>query len=174
LVGRNGSGKSSENPLLAPIIRSLLPLLIISSSPYLALLRAIAEKLIPGIPEQTRVSILQQTSTSDANSDTLPDSSGGKGKDVAQEPTVLQDVIDKATAKSELEQEINVLATGTTSSADDPYAALRALRKVRHERMQKRLFVLDKDARLRSGARGLQARKALVEYEAAVAESAAL
>ncbi|KAK3936283.1 hypothetical protein QBC46DRAFT_461592 [Diplogelasinospora grovesii] len=151
LVGRNGSGKST-------------------------LLRAIAEKLIPGIPEQTRVSILQQTNTSDANSDTLPDSSGGKGKDIAQEPTVLQDVIDKATAKSELEQEINVLATGTTtiSSADDPYAALRALRKVRHERMQKRLFVLDKDARLRSGARGLQARKALVEYEAAVAESAAL
>jgi len=40
--------------------------------------------------------------------------------------------------------------------------------------MQKRLFVLDKDARLRSGARGLQARKALVEYEKAVAQSAAL
>jgi len=40
--------------------------------------------------------------------------------------------------------------------------------------MQKRLFVLDKDARLRSGARGLQARKALVEHEKAVAQSAAL
>ncbi|KAJ4294836.1 hypothetical protein N0V88_005070 [Collariella sp. IMI 366227] len=39
---------------------------------------------------------------------------------------------------------------------------------------KKRLFVLDKDARLRSGARGLQARKALVEYEKAVAQSAAL
>ncbi len=64
------------------------------------------------------------------------------------------------------------LATGVNGS--DPYAALRALRKLRHERMQKRLFVLDKDARLRSGARGLQARKALSEFEKEVAESAAL
>jgi hypothetical protein len=40
--------------------------------------------------------------------------------------------------------------------------------------MQKQLFILDKDARLRSGARGLQARKALSEYEKAVAQSAVL
>ncbi|KXX74785.1 ABC transporter F family member 3 [Madurella mycetomatis] len=143
LVGRNGSGKST-------------------------LLRAIAEKLIPGIPEETRVSILQQTNISDANSDGRPE--GGSGD--KDGPTVLEHVIDKATAKSELEREINALSTGVNSA--DPYAALRALRKLRHERMQKRLFVLDKDARLRSGARGLQARKALVEYEKLVAQSAAL
>ncbi|KAK3319337.1 putative transporter protein [Apodospora peruviana] len=142
LVGRNGSGKST-------------------------LLRAIAEKLIPGIPEKTRVSILQQTNASDANTDNaLIEKGQGQG------PTVLEDVIDKATAKSELEQEINSLSEGVDNT-EDPYAALRALRRVRHERMQKRLFILDKDARLRSGARGLQARKALVEYEKAVAESAA-
>lgn len=64
------------------------------------------------------------------------------------------------------------LSVGVNST--DPYGALRALRKLRHERMQKRLFVLDKDARLRSGARGLQARKALVEYEKLVAQSAVL
>ncbi|KAH8900035.1 P-loop containing nucleoside triphosphate hydrolase protein [Thozetella sp. PMI_491] len=40
--------------------------------------------------------------------------------------------------------------------------------------MQKRLFVLDKDARLRSGARGSAARKALVEYEKEVAEYAVI
>jgi len=39
--------------------------------------------------------------------------------------------------------------------------------------MKKRLFVLDKDARLRSGTRGLQARKALVEYEKQVAAAEA-
>ncbi|KAH6634544.1 putative transporter protein [Chaetomium sp. MPI-SDFR-AT-0129] len=144
LVGRNGSGKST-------------------------LLRAIAEKLIPGIPEQTRVSILQQTNLSDANTDTVPAASlpaEGDG------PTVLEDVVDKATAKSDLEQEINSLSAGV--NGNDPYGALRSLRKLRHGRMEKRLFVLDKDARLRSGARGLQARKALVEYEKAIAQSAAL
>jgi hypothetical protein len=64
------------------------------------------------------------------------------------------------------------LSNGVNST--DPLGALRALRKLRLEQMQKRLFVLDKDARLRSGARGLQARKALVEQEKVVAESAAL
>lgn len=47
LVGRNGSGKST-------------------------LLKAIAEKLIPGIPEETRISILQQTDAQDTNTDMLP------------------------------------------------------------------------------------------------------
>jgi len=69
----------------------------------IALLRAIAEKLIPGIPEKTRVSILQQTNASDANTDDVPPS---EGKVDGTGPTVLEDVIDKATARSELEQEI--------------------------------------------------------------------
>lgn len=68
-------------------------------------MRAIAEKLIPGIPEKTRVSILQQTNASDANTDEFLINKGGVG--VNQGPTVLEDVIDKATAKNELEQEIN-------------------------------------------------------------------
>ncbi|KAL2266948.1 hypothetical protein VTJ83DRAFT_4225 [Remersonia thermophila] len=143
LVGRNGSGKST-------------------------LLRAIAEKLIPGIPEQTRISILQQTNADHASSDHPPASTPG----AAEGPTVLEDVIDRATAKSDLEREISALSAGVNGT--DPLAALRALRALRHERMLKRLFVLDKDARLRSGARGLQARKALVEYEKAVAKSAEL
>ncbi|AEO60643.1 hypothetical protein MYCTH_74803 [Thermothelomyces thermophilus ATCC 42464] len=135
-----------------------------------ALLRAIADKLIPGIPEETRVSILQQTSISDASAeDLLPPEAQRSSKEGL---TVLEDVINKATSRSELEQEISLLSAGVNSA--DAYGALRALRKLRHQRMQKRLFVLDKDARLRSGARGLQARKALVEHEKAVAQSAAL
>lgn len=133
-----------------------------------ALLKAIAEKLIPGIPEQTRVSILQQTDANDGNTQGSPP----KTSDAAtQEPTVLDDVIDKATAKSELEQEINALSAGVNA---DAFGTVKALRKLRHERMQKRLFILDKDARLRSGARGLQARKALKQFEKEVAESAVL
>jgi hypothetical protein len=55
--------------------------------------------------------------------------------------------------------------------ATDPHAPIRALRRLKHERLQKKLFRLDKDARLRSGARGMQARKALVAFEKVVAES---
>jgi len=73
---------------------------------------------------------------------------------------------------TDLGLKILVLSDGVNNT-ENPYGALRALRKVRHERMQRRLFILDKEARLRSGTRGLQARKALVEYEKAVAESAA-
>jgi hypothetical protein len=72
------------------------------------LLRAIADKLIPGIPEQTRVSILQQTNISDANTDDLPPTTLTSGND-NDGPTVLVDVVDKATAKSDLEQEINCM-----------------------------------------------------------------
>jgi hypothetical protein len=57
--------------------------------------------------------------------------------------------------------------------ASDPHAPVRALRGLKHERLRKRLFILDKDARLRSGARGLQARKALKAFEKVVAESSA-
>jgi len=66
-----------------------------------ALLRAIAEKLIPGIPEKTRIAILQQSDYGDANMDARPAGAASAGG-----PTVLEDVIDKATAKSELEREI--------------------------------------------------------------------
>ncbi|KAH8900034.1 hypothetical protein GQ53DRAFT_207247 [Thozetella sp. PMI_491] len=84
LVGRNGSGKST-------------------------LLKAIAEKLIPGIPEQTRVSILQQTDVTDTNTDDFGPrgSADGTGGSASDGPTVLEEVIDKATAKSELEREIS-------------------------------------------------------------------
>ena len=63
----------------------------------------------------------------------------------------------------------SVLSTGVNTS--DEYATVHALRKVRHERLQKKLFVLDKDARLRSGTRGMAARKALTAFEKVVAES---
>ncbi|WQF83554.1 Putative AAA+ ATPase domain, P-loop containing nucleoside triphosphate hydrolase [Colletotrichum destructivum] len=144
LIGRNGSGKST-------------------------LLKAIAEKLIPGIPEETRVSLLQQTSVSDADSDTRPgdgvadtgESSGGR--------SVLEHVIEQATAKSDVEQEIRALSEGINST--DPYGPVHAVRALRHDRNQKRLFREDKNARLRSGDRGLAARKVLKAFGKTVAES---
>ncbi|KAI1410803.1 P-loop containing nucleoside triphosphate hydrolase protein [Hypoxylon sp. FL1857] len=139
LIGRNGTGKST-------------------------LLKAIAEKLIPGIPEETRIVILQQTDAGDVNTDDglTPKPSEGQG------PAVLEEVIERATAKQEVQQEIEILSRGVDSG--DSLGALRAFRKIQHRRLQKELFLKDKDARLRSGARGMQARKALIAMEKKVAE----
>lgn len=103
-------------------------------TPFTALLRAIADKLIPGIPEQTRVSILQQTNTSDANTDDLPPGDASASKDG---PTVLEDVVDKATAKSDLEQEINSKCVGHPSQQTrlTPTSALR--RRQQHRRLRR-------------------------------------
>lgn len=54
--------------------------------------------------------------------------------------------------------------------ASDAFAPVKALRRLKYERLQQKLFRLDKDARLRSGARGMAARKALVAFEKTVAE----
>jgi hypothetical protein len=63
-----------------------------------------------------------------------------------------------------------VLSKGV-EDAHDQFAPLRSLRQVQHERLKKELFEQDKDARHRSGARGLNARKALIAVEKKVAES---
>ncbi|TPX11966.1 uncharacterized protein E0L32_007269 [Thyridium curvatum] len=140
LVGRNGTGKST-------------------------LLRAISDKLIPGIPEETRISILQQTSTED-----VTDEVGASeiAQDSTQGVTVLEQVIGKATAKDELQREIDILAKGIGNTADS-LGALRALRQVQHDRLEKQHFILDKNYRLRSGDRGLQAKKALTAFEKTLA-----
>ncbi|CZS74149.1 unnamed protein product [Fusarium graminearum] len=141
LVGRNGTGKST-------------------------LLKAIAEKLIPGIPEETRIAILQQTKLTDEKDE--HDSNPAESSQLS----VLEQVIEKATAKHAIEQDIKGLTEGINAS--DPSAPVKALRQLKHQRHQERLFRLDKDARLRSGARGMQARKALTVYEKVVAESSEL
>ena len=65
-----------------------------------ALLKAIAEKLIPGIPEETRIAILQQTRLTDEKSEEKPDTNNG------DKASVLEQVIEKATAKHAIEQDI--------------------------------------------------------------------
>ncbi|KAG0650163.1 abc transporter F family member 4 [Hyphodiscus hymeniophilus] len=57
------------------------------------------------------------------------------------------------------------------NTPDDSFAPLRALRHIKHERLKKELFEHDKDARLRSGTRGMVARKALIAFEKTVKES---
>ncbi|CZT52113.1 probable ATP-binding cassette sub-family F member 3 [Rhynchosporium secalis] len=145
LIGRNGTGKST-------------------------ILKAVAEKLIPGIPIQTRISILQQTS-SDGSEDRTDITKSLRNIEVSEKSlSVLEAVIDRATSKSEIQREIDILskAIDTPESAFSP---LRALRRVLHDRLKKELFEHDKDARLRSGTRGMAARKALIAFEKKIAES---
>ncbi|KAF7960497.1 hypothetical protein EAE96_000177 [Botrytis aclada] len=143
LIGRNGTGKST-------------------------LLKAIAEKLIPGIPVQTRISILQQT---DADSKETGDEGGGESEENGgSKLSVLAEVVDRATSRSEIQHEVDVLSKAVDSQ-EDALSPVRAFRKVQHERLKKELFEKDKDARLRSGTRGMAARKALIAYEKLVADS---
>lgn len=81
LIGRNGTGKST-------------------------ILKAVAEKLIPGIPKETRIGILQQT---DANVDEKNDGSieAGLEKVSLRDLPVLEEVIDRATSRSEIQREID-------------------------------------------------------------------
>lgn len=82
LVGKNGSGKST-------------------------LLKAIAEKLIPGIPEESRIVIMQQTDASPGGTDDPLSEAALKSEENDQHDlSVLQHVIEKATGRSDVEQEI--------------------------------------------------------------------
>lgn len=134
------------------------------------MLKAIAERLIPGIPEQTRITILQQTDADGfgVGGSTNPNPSHLTPRDSAIGRSVLEYVVGRATSKDALEKEIAVLSDGL--STGDEIKAVKALRQVHHERMQKRLFVLDKMARLRSGARGMAARKELIAFEKEIAD----
>jgi len=60
-------------------------------------LKAIAEKLIPGIPKQTRISLLQQTAGDEEKS--------------ASKLTVLEEVVDRASSKTEIQHEIDSMTS---------------------------------------------------------------
>ncbi|KAJ8058556.1 hypothetical protein OCU04_012734 [Sclerotinia nivalis] len=146
LIGRNGTGKST-------------------------LLKAIAEKLIPGIPVQTRISILQQTDADSKESDEEGSSENAEsGEKRGSKLSVLEEVIDRATSRSEIQHEVDVLSKAVDSQ-EDALTPIRAFRQVQHERLKRELFEKDKDARLRSGTRGMAARKALIAFEKTVADS---
>lgn len=71
-------------------------------------MKAVAEKLIPGIPIQTRISILQQTSTSDPNAASTDGSTAtAKSASSSGQMSVLETVIDGATSRNDIQQEID-------------------------------------------------------------------
>lgn len=71
-----------------------------------AILKAVAEKLIPGIPIQTRISILQQTAT-DGSTESDKVKPLGAEASAGGKLSVLEEVIDRATSRNELQREID-------------------------------------------------------------------
>jgi hypothetical protein len=83
------------------------------------LLKAIAQKLIPGIPEGSRIAILQQTKLTESDEDDKTN------KDKKGEGAVLQEVIERATARSVIEQEIKGILTNIISPSLRLYISIQ-------------------------------------------------
>ncbi|KAE8148198.1 P-loop containing nucleoside triphosphate hydrolase protein [Aspergillus avenaceus] len=133
LIGRNGTGKST-------------------------LLRAMADKLVPGIPHSTRIAILQQTDIdhedSFKNIDNIED---------VRKKSVLDYVLTSDHSRNDIVAKIDLLSQAF--EVEDSLEPVKAIRKVRHNQVGKQLFLAQKNASLKSGARGLQARKDLKAVE---------
>ncbi|KAM5436298.1 hypothetical protein MferCBS31731_005991 [Microsporum ferrugineum] len=149
LVGRNGTGKST-------------------------LLRAMADRLIPGLPESVKIAILQQT---DVDVDPPPPVTKGVAAlqindelSKEEQKTVLQQVVQSDTSRNEITRKVKILSQALEDH-EDFLAPVKAIRQLHHEACQHELFLAQKNASLRSGARGLQARKDLKAAESKLEES---
>jgi hypothetical protein len=67
----------------------------------------VAEKLIPGIPIQTRIALLQQTSTSGPAEGAGEPGESSQGSVSSGQLSVLETVIDRATSRNEIQHEID-------------------------------------------------------------------
>lgn len=129
LIGRNGQGKST-------------------------IMKALAEKLIPGVPENLRILLVGQTESED-----LKD-----GGDL----TVVEVVVKSDTRREGLLAEQRTLSSASEAETDQKL--LEALTFVRHSRAVTELELARKIAAKRSGARGSEARKQLIISEKKVDE----
>ncbi|KAL4977005.1 P-loop containing nucleoside triphosphate hydrolase protein [Aspergillus desertorum] len=127
-----------------------------------ALLRAVADKLIPGIPDSTRIAILQQTDTDSQDGHGAFD---GRSEDLGakEQKSVLDFVMSSDHRRNEVTQKMNFLSK--SFETEDPLEPVRGIRRIRHDSIEKQLFLARKNASLKSGARGLQARKELKVVE---------
>ncbi|OJJ63777.1 hypothetical protein ASPSYDRAFT_138981 [Aspergillus sydowii CBS 593.65] len=137
LIGRNGTGKST-------------------------LLRAMADKLVPGIPHSTRIAILQQTDADSRESKGSFDA-GNQKQDETEKKSVLDYVMSSDHHRNYVIARMDFLSK--TFETEDPLQPVKGIRKIRHDDIEKQLFLAQKNASLKSGARGLQARKELKSVE---------
>jgi ATP-binding cassette subfamily F protein 3 len=128
------------------------------------LLKAIGDGLIPGIPWSTRILLLGQTRDIDADVDEdLEELS-------LESETVLQHVIRSDRTRERAMKEKRTLEAAVENEGD-PMAPVRAVRKIKHERLAVQLKEAHRIAERRSGARGKLARKELIKFEERFEES---
>ncbi|KAG9123707.1 hypothetical protein FRC07_014222 [Ceratobasidium sp. 392] len=132
LVGRNGQGKST-------------------------ILKALAEKIIPGVPENIRILLVGQVD--DSLLDPL--------KNGAQ-ASVVEVVVESDSRREYAMWEYKTLSTAL--EADSEIKVVEALATLRHSRALKDLEIAQKIAAKRSGTRGAEARKRLLVCEKQVAD----
>ena len=156
-----------------------------------------AEKLVPGIPHATRMAILQQTDAeSQDNNDTddrtrsgIPDRRENKDRTVLEQAigsdSSANDIIRKSNCEprgcsrseqkethwADINECFDSIVLSTSFETDDPLRPVRAIRKIGHEKLEEELFLAQKNANLKSGVRGFQARKDLKVAEAKLEES---
>ncbi|KAJ9609184.1 hypothetical protein H2200_006956 [Cladophialophora chaetospira] len=138
LAGRNGTGKSS-------------------------LLRALAERRVPGVPLNLRLLLLGQTRVS---SDALTDPVEAEDEDL----TVLQHVTRSDKRRERALREANTL-TAALEHKTDPAKIVSTVRLLQVEKAKQDLAKAQLVAARRSGARGAKARQVLIEKEKAVEEA---
>jgi ATP-binding cassette subfamily F protein 3 len=128
------------------------------------LLKAIGDGLIPGIPWSTRILLLGQTRDVDVDIDEdLQELS-------LESETVLQHVIRSDRTRERAMREKRTLEAAVENEGDH-MAPVRAVRKIKHERLAVQLKEAHRIAERRSGARGKLARKELIKFEERFEES---
>lgn len=134
LVGRNGQGKST-------------------------ILKALADKIIPGVPENLRILLVGQVEDSPLGFVAVGDQT---------KLTVVQAVVQSDQRREAAMWEYKTLSSALESESDAQL--VEALTKVRYERAQNELVISQKIASKRSGTRGSEARKQLLISEKKVAD----
>ncbi|KAK4888493.1 hypothetical protein LTR27_012606 [Elasticomyces elasticus] len=119
------------------------------------LLKALDTGMVPGIPRSLRILLLGQTQPA---GDGFPEEAG------TSQVTVFQHVLHSDRQRQRLVSEAQRLSEAL-ENINDPTAIIQAYRELAHQRVE------DDIAARRSGARGLEARKTLVQLEEAIFRS---
>ncbi|KAI9693907.1 MAG: hypothetical protein M1822_003178 [Bathelium mastoideum] len=144
LLGRNGSGKST-------------------------LLQAISTKTIPGLSHATRIALLQQASADYSSLARHISPTSALHNDLNK--CALTYVLENNMARNGIQAELDVLSSEQINGDGGEWTQIRAYRQLQYNRMLKELTDAQKNASLRSGARGAQARKVLLALEKRVEDA---
>ena len=200
LLGRNGSGKSSEwnchKDGSKQNEREREREHGVAHRHMVALLKALATKVIPGMSLATRIAHLQQTAeTCHGDAACIPAAESSAGQDDEERQSVLQYILSNDEARKHIQNELastrllwklfsNLVANyffavltstspqlGDEGEEDRDIAQIKAYRRLQISRKKHQLAQHQHNAALKSGVRGSQARKELVEFEKEVEDA---